>query len=90
MNRCESAGKFHVEFQEWGWVDGRMQNAGHMQLELPQHAWSAETRDGSPIISTEEPYEGELCEHELVFLGGFPGKHFNYKWRFAVTPLNGK
>ena len=89
--RCQSAGEYRVQFEELGWVDGGVKAVGHMKLELFQHAWNLEDRDGSPIISTEEPFEGELCAHELAFLRGFPGKHFTYKWRFTVTPLpNGK
>lgn len=90
MTRCESAGKFRVEFSEMGLVDGVRASVGHMKYVMHQHAFDAETRDGSPILDTDDPYEGDLCAHELDFLHGFPGKHYNYKWEFVVTPLGGR
>ena len=57
------------------------------KFDLGQHPWDDQTRDGSPILDTEQPYEGHLCVHEWAFLKGFPGKHFNYGWRFTLEPL---
>lgn len=85
--RCESVGKYRVTFTQLGMIDGKIVDAGPMKLQLPQHAFDLETRDGSPILDTQEPFEGELCADELTWLTGFPGKNFNFKWRFHVQPL---
>ena len=57
------------------------------KLQLHQHEFDADTRDGSPILSTETPFECFLCRHEWGWLKGFPGKDFNYGWRFAIEEL---
>mgnify|MGYP001617588943 FL=1 len=58
-----------------------------MKLMMHQHSFDVETRDGSPILSTMEPFEGELCGHEVEWLRGYPGKTFNFQWRFDVELL---
>ncbi len=89
--RCESVGKFRVVFIELGKDDeGNLIPFGHMKLTMPQHGFDAEVRDGSPILDTEDPFEGELCDHELRWLKGYPGYEYNYHWRFEITPLGAK
>ena len=43
--------------------------------------------DQAPSVSTKDPYEGELCEHELQFLEGMPGKDYRPEYEFTVEPL---
>jgi len=88
--RCkESAGKYRVKFTELGWRDEHMVEGGPMRVQLMQHEFdpSPEVRDGSPILDTREDFEGELCRHEVAWLNGFPGKNFNFKWRFDLEKM---
>jgi hypothetical protein len=93
MHRCDqSVGAYRVRMttvryddDEGAMVDG--ENVG-FKLEIPAHAFDMETRDGSPVLVQNEPWEGELCVHELRWLRGMPGVHFNHGWRFEVTPLD--
>lgn len=89
MTRCTSAGRFRVHFDELvPNDDDEFVPGGSMQLRLPHHVRTEAVDDWSPVISTEEDYEGELCGCEHDFLTkGLPGKAYNYKWRFQVTPL---
>lgn len=57
------------------------------KLDLGKHAFDVDTRDGSPILDTEQPFVGEMCRHEWSWLKGFPGKDYNYGWRFNVEFL---
>lgn len=42
----------------------------------------------APWVGTEKPFEGELCEHELQFLNGVPGKDYKKHFLFTVTKLS--
>jgi hypothetical protein len=40
-----------------------------------------------PWVGNEQPFEGELCEHELQFLNGMPGKDYPPQYEFTVEEL---
>ena len=42
----------------------------------------------APWVGNEQPYEGELCEHEIQFLNGLPGKDYRPEYQFTITPLD--
>ena len=42
----------------------------------------------APWVGNEHPFEGELCEHELQFLNGIPGKDYKTHYEFTVEKLN--
>lgn len=44
--------------------------------------------DQAPTVSTEKPFEGVLCEHELQFLDGVPGKDYRPEYEFTVEPID--
>lgn len=91
MNRCElSQGHYKVTFRVL-----------HQPEDSPYHAQIGSHHDilsvvngvskvmeEAPWVGTEQPFEGELCEHELQFLNGLPGKTYPGVWEFTVTPLN--
>ena len=46
--------------------------------------------DGPPAVSNDEPFEGELCEHELWFVEhGIPGRDYRPEFEFSVEHLDG-
>jgi len=42
----------------------------------------------APWVGTEKPFEGELCEHEIQFLNGLPGRDYSATYEFTVEKLS--
>lgn len=78
--RCQipfpAVGNFHVEFKpiDWDGTDGGCCIQGH--YDVPHQI----------DVATNRPYDGPLCQHELDYLRGVPGRDFHWSWRFLVTP----
>lgn len=88
MRRCdEPAGRYRVEFQ---YVDnnGRVQDYP-VNVPIGEHEdfEDAAPFEAAPRLSQSEPFEGELCIHEVVWLAMPPGQAFNRHWQFTVTKL---
>lgn len=99
MLRCaESAGRFRVSLHiPYHPEPYRVQVLGHRDL-------LAHNQDGStivgpdgnpvvieaaPVVGTTEPYEGELCVHELQWLNGLPGKDWRPEYEWTIETLGG-
>ena len=93
MDRCElSQGRYKVSLY-----------VQHQPKDRPYHAQIgshhdiiadvngvAKVMEKAPWVGTDQPFEGELCEHELQFLGGLPGKTYPAVWEFTVEALDPK
>lgn len=97
MLRCkEGAGRFRVSLRvNHQAAPYRVQIHGH-------HALFARNADGSlmvgpdgtaivveeaPWAGVDEPYEGELCAHELQWLGGVPGKEWRPEYLWTIEKV---
>lgn len=94
MQRCEeSAGKYRVTLEVFRAKEPvRVQIMGHADLVSYRDPNNPRYEDrhvveAAPTVGTEEPFEGELCVHELAFLNGEPGKDFNLLYDFTVEEL---
>ena len=43
--------------------------------------------EAPPVVDNETPFEGVLCEHEVAFLHGIPGKDFRESYEFTVVEI---
>ena len=72
MQRCTSAGVFRVIMLHQNQDEERRQYLGaHADLyeeRLENGKVERALVEASPIFSSAEPFEGELCEHELMAL----------------------
>lgn len=98
MQRCidqdgkenRSAGRFRVtlltinEPEEF-----RQQLIGHPPVWVDAGLPTARVIDESPAVSNKEPWEGELCTHELNWLNtAVPGTTHPKNWAFKVEKLD--
>lgn len=89
MLRCnESAGRFRVTFLALHEEDPyHQQIIGHRDVYLPNVDGSFKLIEAAPIAKTEEPFEGELCVHELAWMNGLPGKDYPRNFKFTIEKL---
>lgn len=90
MHRCtESEGRFRVSLRvanEKG--PYRVQVIGHRDV-LAEVDGVTRVVEPAPVVGTTEPYEGELCTHELAWLNGVPGKDWRPEYEWDIQPLEG-
>lgn len=70
---CERSGRYRVAFT---WENTPL---GDARLDLRT------IHLDSPLLSTQQPYIGPLCVHELEFLRSPPGAMHTTEWVFRVT-----
>ena len=98
MLRCPagSAGKFKVSLHVANHKElYRAQIGSHQPvfmygangLVVQQANGNATVLDEAPAVDNFTPYEGELCEHELAFLNGMPGKDYKMNYEFTVEEI---
>lgn len=92
MFRCETAGRFRVTMLTQDKVERRQFLGAHADVYEEVEVNGARTRTGkvleeSPIFSNATPYEGELCEHELMALNN-PVKFVSPELIFRIEKLD--
>ena len=90
MHRCtESAGRFRLSLRIAHHPEPyRVQVVGHRDVWAEVNG-AQQLIEAAPVVGTTEPYEGELCVHELQWLNGVPGKDWRPEYEFEIVPLNG-
>ena len=90
MIRCDmSAGRFRVTFTVMHATEPyHVQIVGHHDIFMLNPAdGRPRLVEAAPVAMTEQPWEGELCEHELEWMNGLPGKAYPAFYHFKVDPL---
>jgi hypothetical protein len=89
MHRCPTGpkGKFKVELMVLHHDEPYHVQIGSHHDVIAHVDGRARVMEHAPWVGNEHPYEGELCEHELQFLDGLPGKDYRPEYKFTVTPL---
>ena len=91
MERCKSVGTFRVTLDCVELEPQAVQIQGHASRPWTEFEEDGKTPrrliEAGPVVSTVEPLEGELCEHELQWLRSMPGKAFSALYRFKVEAL---
>lgn len=99
MIRCqERAGRFRVSIRiNHQAPPYRVQILGHHDAVM-RHPDGSPMLDASgrpvvaeaaPWVGLGEPYEGELCVHEIQWLTGTPGQAWRPEYEWTITPLDG-
>ena len=90
MHRCsQSAGNFRVTLRIAHHSEPyHVQIMGHQNVYAQVDNGSRILLEEAPIATTEQPFEGELCIHELAWLEqGVPGKDYRPEYEFTVIKL---
>ena len=89
MLRCDkSSGQYKVEFISLHAKEKeRVQILGHHDLFLIHDNGDRVLVEAAPYVDSDELFKGELCEHEVQWLAGTPGKDFRLDYKFIVTKL---
>jgi hypothetical protein len=87
MLRCaESAGRYRLSLRIAHHPEPyRVQVIGHRDVLA---ADDGRVLEAAPVVGTTEPYEGELCAHELQWLNGVPGKDWRPEYEFTIERLD--
>jgi hypothetical protein len=88
MHRCEqSLGTYRVTLMVLHHKEPyHVQIGGHHDVRAMVNDKMV-TMEEAPWVGNEKPFEGELCEHELQFLNGLPGRDYPANYEFTVTKL---
>lgn len=88
MLRCESpAGHYRVTLMALHHPEPyHVQIGGHHDVVVVGDG--RKVVEEAPWVGNEHPFEGELCEHELQFLNGVPGKTYRPEWQFTIESLD--
>ena len=89
MHRCEtSQGRYRVTLMVLHHDEPyHVQIGGHHDV-LARVDGKQVVIEEAPWVGNEQPFEGELCEHEIQFLNGLPGKDYRPEYQFTVGKLN--
>ena len=89
MHRCQlSMGKYRVEFFILHHKEPYHVQIGSHHDILANIDGKQITLEEAPWVGNEKPFEGELCEHELQFLNGLPGRDYRPEYEFTITKLS--
>lgn len=88
MHRCQtSKGKYRVTLMVLHQKEPYHAQIGSHHDVLAVIDGKQTVMEEAPWVGTEKPFEGELCEHEVQFLGGLPGKDYPMHYEFTVEEL---
>ena len=90
MIRCDKpAGRFRVTLTVMHATEAHHQQImGHHDVLMPNPSdGSMRLVEAAPVAMTEKPFEGELCQHEVQWVQGLPGKEYPAYYHFKVEPL---
>ena len=89
MLRCvKSVGYFRITFTALHETPPyHVQIIGHHDIYITLPDGRVQFIDGSPVVGNEKVWEGELCEHEISWMKGLPGREYKASYDFKVEKI---